>query len=642
MPILTSPSVVVTEKDYSQVVTFAPTGEGAIVGNFAVGPVLQPILVSSVTDLETIFGRPTESNYKEWFTAYNFLQYSSKLWVTRVKADDVMNAVTTPAASIIKGDWSATVAYNLGDIVRGSNGKWYRATITDADMGDDPTVAGGSGAADNGWALLGIEMLNQEDYDTTSSVDLTAAGTWICKHPGNIGNNLEIITVDEDTWATLDTDSYKSEGRRVAAYIKAGKPTTTQFVETNYGTGKSDEMHVVVIDKTGLITGVAGKILEVHESLSKASDASDYQGRSLYYANYINNYSNWIYFSSHTSAVTSGADEVAWGVTGSYVAGATKTFKTLTALQVNTLIGGNDGDLSGAALDSALEEAYDLYRDKEGINISFLMTVDYPAAVQQYVIESIAEPRRDCLVFVSPHDSSAPFLDKTTIVSDLLTFRDTTLNINSSFAVMDSGYKYQFDGYNQKYRWVPLNGDVAGICARLDSEYDPWISPAGFTRGIVKNARKLSSVLNQAARDQLYPKGVNAVVSFTGKGTVLFGDRTMQSKTSAFQTIHIRRLFIILEKAIEEAAKYALFELNNEVTRNNFVGMIRGFLTTVQARDGLDDFMVVCDKTNNTDEVIARGEFIADIYIKPLYSIQYIILNFIATKSVVQFNQLIK
>jgi len=227
-------------------------------------------------------------------------------------------------------------------------------------------------------------------------------------------------------------------------------------------------------------------------------------------------------------------------------------------------------------------------------------------------------------------------------VTDLLNYRNVTLNSNSSYGVMDSGYKYQFDGYNQKYRWVPLAADVAGLCARNDSDFESWVSPGGFTRGQIKNVRKLSSVLSQADRDLLYPKQINAVVSFPGKGTVLYGDRTMQSKPSAFQSIHIRRMFIIVEKAIEESAKYQLFELNNKTTRNLFKGMIEPFLQSVKARDGLSDYAVVCDEKNNPDDVVASGQFVADIYIKPLYSIQWVVLNFVALKSSVQFNQFIK
>lgn len=580
MPIQTSPSVAVTEKDYSQVVTFAPSGEGAIAGNFTSGPILEPVLISSVSELETIFGTPTDTNYRDWYSAYNFLQYSSKLWIIRIKPVGVMNAADT----------------------------------------------------------AGIEILNNDDYELKTPAALLAAGNFICRQPGTIGNNLTVYAVDSGNWAAFDTDTYMSEGRRISAYLN-GAPGTTQYVEDKYGAAMKDEVHIVVIDRTGAITGVPGRILEIMQGLSKANDIVDYLGRNIYYASFINTFSKWIYWGAHSTTVSAVLGEHAFGLSASVLLDG-NPFKTYTAVIEKELANGVAGTLAwGTSLDAALQDGLDLLSDKDGINVTFILTSNAPVSVQTYAIQSIAEPRRDCIAFVTPHDGTGePFMDKTTLLSDLLTFRNTTLNINSSFAVIDSGFKYQFDGYNQKWRWVPLNGDVAGLCARLDVEYDAWQSPAGFTRGNVKNALKLSSVLNQAARDQLYPKGVNAIVSFSGKGTVLFGDRTMQSKSSAFQYIHIRRLFIILEKAIEDAAKYSLFELNNETTRNNFATMVSGFLESVKAKDGLDDFAVVCDRTNNSDDSIARGEFIADIYIKPLYSIQFIVLNFVATKSSVQFN----
>jgi hypothetical protein len=642
MPILTSPSVVVTEKDYSQVIPFQATGEGAIVGMFSHGPILQPVLVTTPDELEAIFGKPTDENAKTWYTAWNFLQYSGNLWVTRAKKEDTMNAVPTPTAGVLKGVWNSGTAYVANDIVIGSDGRYYMATITDADLGDDPTIPLGQGASDNAWALLGIEILNDEDYLLKTPQALAAAGTFIAKQPGNIGNNLQIYVIDEGNYAAFDTDTYMSEGRRIVDYFKTGKPTTTSSMYEKFGDNKKDELHIVVVDRTGLITGVPGRIIEMWEGLSKATDSIDYLGRNIYYPNFVNNFSKWIYWGAHSTQLSSGVNAQNWGLPSTSVALDTYNFKTFTAVESVVFTAGNDGVLTQLELEDALITGYELFSDSAKYSISYLMTVDYSVTVVLYVINSIAEFRKDCIVFVSANDEGVPFTNRTTLVTDLTTYRDTTLNVNSSYAVLDSGYKYQFDGYNQKYRWIPLNGDTAGLCARLDVESESWMSPAGFTRGQIKNVIKLSTTLNQQVRDKLYPKQINAIVSFPGKGTVLFGDRTMQSKTSAFQSIYIRRLFIILEKAIKEAAIYQLFELNNVGTRNRFVGMIEPFLRSVQARDGLAEFKVICDSTNNSDESIARGEFVADIYIKPIYSIQYVVLNFVATKSSVQFNTLQK
>ena len=638
MPILTSPGVAIQEKDYSQIVAFGAIGAAALAGEFSCGPIHQPVLLTTPDDLELYFGKPTETNYKEWYCAWNFLQYASKLWVTRIKPTNVSNAVTTPASSTFKGTFSATTAYTLGDIVIGSNGKYYRATVTDTDVGDDPVVSGASGSADNSWAVLGIEALNAGEFEMISDLSKTQAGQLIAKAPGAIGNGLEVFIVDSATWTDFNSDNYKSEGKRIASYMRTGAPNTSSFVVTAANNdAANDEVHVVVVDKTGIITGVAGRIIELWEGLSKCSNATDYLGRPIFYKTFLNMYSEWVYFGSFPQNLSSGADEVSWGVDSSSVP-AGKSFKTLTTLVDSTFTGGNDGSLKSLDKIDALKTGYDFYVNKEEYDVSYFITVDYDVTVQKYVAQSIAEVRRDSIAFISPHDDGVPFLNKSSIVQDLLTYRGTTLNLNSSYAVLDSGYKYQYDGYNKKYRWVPLNGDIAGLCSRLDAEYEAWFSPGGFTRGQIKNCLKLSSNLPQAARDQLYPKQVNAVVSFPAKGVVLFGDRTMQSKTSAFQSIHIRKLFIILEKAIEDSAKYQLFELNNTNTRNRFVGMVEPFLRSVQSREGLDDFRVVCNASNNPDDAVARGEFTADIYVKPLYSIQFIILNFVATKSSIQFN----
>jgi len=663
MPIQTSPSVAIVETDFSQIVPLAATGAGAIVGQFPTGPLLQPVLCTSTTDLQNYFGTPNNDNYKEWFTAWNFLQYSGSLWVTRIQATGVMNA-----------------------------------------------------AAKKSGSTSGILLGNQTAYDMSTELSLTTAGEWICKQPGALGNALEVIMIDNGTWATFQADYnkslsynvataaiatdvatitgsgfpfatgdsvtlagfigddavfngthtlasassgsltfaitsvdysaasistactvtgnalYMSESRHLYSYLKFGKPTTTTFMSAT-NAAVMDELTVFVIDKTGAITGVAGRILELWEGLSKVADATNYLGQGIYYATFMNVNSNWCYWASEPSTGTG----LAWGnVSSTYSTGVAQQ---MTTLYVVSMSAGDDGSLTGPEKIAALQNAYSVYSDKEQIPLAYIMTVDYPANVVQYAVD-IAETRRDCIVFVSANNSGVPFTAASTVVNDLQTFRSVTLNVNSSYAFLDSGYKYQFDGFNQVYRWIPLNGDTAGLCANLDANYQSWFSPAGFTRGQIKNAVKISTPLNQAARDILYPQQVNAVVSFPTKGTVLFGDRTMQSKQSAFQSYNIRRLFIILKKSIQTAAQYQLFELNTPNTRNNFVGMVKPFLASVKANQGLADFLVVCDGTNNTDATIAAGQFIADIYIKPLYSIQYVVLNFVAVKSSVQFNTL--
>ena len=592
MPIQTSPGVAIVEKDLSQVVTFTPTNEGAIVGNFTDGPIEKPMLISNVGDLVTVFGKPNDNNASAWWTAWNFLQYTNKLWVVRAAPTGILNAV----------------------------------------------------AADTG-----IQVNNDDQYE--SLVGSLGTRRWIAKTPGTSGNNLRVVMIDQSNYADFasttggtwggDNVSQFIESKPLSEYLKEGAPSTTEYTAARAigSTDKGDEMVVFVIDKTGAISGYPGTVLEVMEGLSKASDAVNYKGESIYYVNYINANSSYIYWASHpvTLDLITGASYKAFGSTA-YDAQASgdkfELFETLTVDDKSLSLG-----VAGTAPDDTqIKDAYDQFSNKEEYNISFFMTAAFSADVSKYVIQNIAEVRKDSIAFVSPHNSGAPFLNRSTIVTDLTTFKESTLNVNSSYAILDSGFKYMFDGYSKKYRWIPLNGDIAGLCARTDSEAEPWFSPAGYSRGQIKGVTKLSSNLDQAARDILYPKGINAVVAFKGQGTILYGDKTLQSKASAFDRINVRRLFIILEKAIADAAKYQLFELNDDFTRAQFKTLVEPFLRTVQGRRGIQDFKVVCDTSNNTEDVISRNEFIADIYILPLYSINYVTLNFIATKSAAQFN----
>lgn len=679
MPLVPSPKVVFTETDYTQVVPFGSTGEGLIVGNFTKGPIMQPVLISSTTDLEEVFGTPTDANYKEWYCAWNFLQYSGSLWVTRVKPTGVKNAAVGTAIDIINFDAYMELTDPVVDASITAAGKWickqpgamgnniqvvmvdsavWEDLVADAALLTVKAIESITWAADVVTVAVSDHGYSVGDIVEVSNVKIAG---WDYSANGAVPYNgkFEIASVTTDTFTyALDlavdpgdgatgygkvkgVPVYMAAGRHLTQYFRSGAPGTSVQIINNYGNGKNDELHIAVIDKTGVISGTAGTVLEVHEGLSKATDVTDYLGRNIYYANYLNTYSDWLYFGIHTTDLTTSAGQVAWGLTSSNVQGGTASFKVLTEVQDDTLAGGVAGTLSGVAKISALQDAYELFTDKDKYSVMYAITVDYPIEVLQFVNDSVSEVRRDMFNFVSPHNDSSPFLNKTTLVQDLSTFRDVVLNPNSAYTVIDSGYKYQWDGFNQKYRWIPLNGDVAGICARLDSEYEAWYSPGGSTRGKIKNAVKLSSNLNEDARDILYPKQINAVVSSPGEGTFLLGDRTSLSNKSAFQSFHIKKLFIILEKSISKASKSQLFEFNNPATRSRFVGMVEPFLRSVQSRDGLEDYKVVCDASNNTDDVIARGEFVASIYIKPLYSIQGVILNFVATKSSVQFNQLI-
>lgn len=391
----------------------------------------------------------------------------------------------------------------------------------------------------------------------------------------------------------------------------------------------NDELHVIVIDEDGKISGT-GAVLERFSNVSKASDARNSAGRNNYYKDVINSSSRWIWWTDHpaTQIETGMGGTVNWGTDADLAV----TYQPLSNAVSRSLSAGHD---SVNASSGNYTDAYLLYADDEVYDISLLPLGEAPASVATWVIQNVAEKRKDCVVFVS-----GPKLIGTasSIATSIVNYRNQLPS--SSYAVMDSTWKYQYDRYNDKYRWVPMNGDTAGICARTDELADPWFSPGGYSRGVVKNVIKIAYNPNKAQRDVLYQAGVNPIVTFPGQGTVLFGDKTMQRMASAFDRINVRRLFIVLEKAISTASKFQLFEFNDPFTRAQFRNIVEPFLRDVQGRRGIVDFRVRCDESNNTPEIIDTNQFVADIFIKPNRSINYITLNFIAAKTGASFEEL--
>jgi phage tail sheath protein FI len=383
--------------------------------------------------------------------------------------------------------------------------------------------------------------------------------------------------------------------------------------------GSNDELHLIVIDENGLISGTPGTILEKFTGISKASDAKTAQGAANYWKTVLEG-SEYIWWMDNPAGTN-------WGN-----ASAGTTFDGLGTHTVS-LTGGVSASPSAANVITA----YDELSNAELIDVNLLVCGPHNATVAAAVID-IASTRKDCMAFVSPELADV-YNNAGDEADDIIAFRNTLTS--TSYAVLDSGWKYQYDKYNDLYRWIPLNADVAGLCARTDSTNDPWFSPGGLTRGQIKNVVKLAFNPDKTDRDELYKKGINPVVSFPGEGTVLFGDKTLLAKPSAFDRINVRRLFIVLEKAIATAARYQLFEFNDAFTRAQFRNLVEPFLRDVQGRRGIIDFRVICDDTNNTGEVIDRNEFIADIYIKPARSINFITLNFIATRTDVAFEEIV-
>jgi len=384
-------------------------------------------------------------------------------------------------------------------------------------------------------------------------------------------------------------------------------------------------MHIIVLDGRGVFTGTPNTVLEKFAYVSKASDAKNDDGSSNYYVNVVNDRSKYIYIVNHA------ANSSNWG---SASLNTIFTPGDTSASGNNYLSGGNLGRPS----DANTVVAYDYFANPEEIDVSLIITGGASQTVAEYVVDNIAETRKDCVAFISPEfaDCVNNYGDE---VTDIVAHRNTFNS--SSYAFMDSGWKYQFDKYNNVYRWIPLNGDIAGLCVRTDTTRDAWFSPAGLNRGQIKNVVKLAWYPKKTDRDELYKNGVNPVVSFPGDGVVLFGDKTLLARPSAFDRINVRRLFIVLEKAIARASRFSLFEFNDEFTRASFVALVEPFLRDVQGRRGIFDFKVVCDDSNNTPEIIDRNEFVGDIYIKPARSINFIQLNFVAVRSGVAFEEIV-
>ena len=493
------------------------------------------------------------------------------------------------------------------------------------------TLTGGAGTGAAFTSTIttgGVKINNSTDYLNSFSTGAGVVGEFAAKYPGTLGNSLLVSICDSvgfSTWAYKDN-------------FNAAPGTSTYAADRNpvvaFGTENSvkDEVHVIVIDEDGLWTGTKGAVLEKFAFLSKASDAKSSNGSTNYYKNIINTDSAYVYWMDHPTEGTN------WGTTAAGTASVAKTFANLTAPITRSLSGGAD-DL--AVSDANLMNAWALFADDATYDISLVPVGAATSTVANYVISNICETRLDCVAFVSPQStvSGDPITGTgSTATTAIKAYRD--LLPSTSYAVMDSGYKYQYDRYNDVYRFVPLNGDVAGLCARTDNTNDPWFSPGGLNRGQIKNVVKLAINPTKADRDVLYAAGINPVVTFPGEGTVLFGDKTLLAKPSAFDRINVRRLFIVMEKAIATAAKFQLFEFNDSFTQAQFRNLVEPFLRGVQGRRGITDFVVVCDGTNNTGEVIDSNNFVADIYVKPNRSINFITLNFIAARSAISFTEI--
>ena len=445
------------------------------------------------------------------------------------------------------------------------------------------------------------------------------------------GTNIYFNIGFDTTW-NKSTNVSASELTRKWEYFNVVESAPgTSSAMTAAGRTVTDEVSVVVVDEDGLISGTPGQVLEIYQNLSRATNAKKDDGTTNYYKTIINDFSRYVWATNDRSGAASATL-------------ADLSNSTNTTTYTKSFVRGADGATETTVSMAALGAAYDLFADASTVDLSLVLQgkaigSGNEAQLANYLIDNIAEVRKDCVVFISPARSDVVGVGLEGLqAQNIVDFRNTLHN--TSYAFLDSGYKYQYDKYADVYRYVPLNGDIAGITARSDSVRDPWFSPAGFTRGQVKNLVKLAFSPNKTERDLLYKNDVNPVVTFPGQGTVLYGDKTLLGRSSAFDRINVRRLFIVLEKAIATASNSALFEFNDEFTRAQFRNLVEPYLRDVQGRRGIYDFRVVCDETNNTAEVIDSNRFVGDIYIKPAKSINFIQLNFVAVRSGVEFNEI--
>jgi phage tail sheath protein FI len=698
MPFQVSPGVNVTEIDLTTVVPAVSTTEGALAGVFRWGPVDKRILISSETELVAKFGKPTNHNAETFFTAANFLAYGNKLFVVRVANTTTTNtsigalsavanvgSVTTLTALTVENDdvFNPDAAEITGETnVRffarypGALGNSLKVSVCDtvntffsntelasntsiSSNGELTTVIATNGSA-NVVVQIGADVIADavaragEVRALLTVGDLvelgnSTIGTQLAKVAsiGSVSNTATVasFTIGLESKYTLNdfgNNAVANVSTTAAGYLKRYweyadvvdvAPGTSTYQAGFGNSAVIDEVHIVVADEDGLISGVPGTVLEVYQGLSRATDAKTSDGADNHVKTVINGQSQYIYYNGYRA---SGYANTALNITN----------QTTHTPQTISFVAGQDGaDESNVAI-GVLTNGYDKFASAEDVDVSLILqgkargtVADNYAQLANYLIDNVAEKRKDCVAFISPDKNDVVLNSQGDEEADVVQFRNSITS--SSYGVLDSGYKYQYDKYNDTYRYIPLNGDVAGLCVRTDETRDAWFSPAGFNRGIIKNIVKLPFNPGKAERDVLYKAGVNPVVTFPGQGTLLFGDKTLLAKPSAFDRINVRRLFIVLEKAIATAAKFTLFEFNDAFTRAQFKNLVEPFLRDVQGRRGIFDYRVVCDETNNTGEIIDRNEFVGDIYIKPARSINFIQLNFVAVRTGVEFSEVV-
>jgi hypothetical protein len=722
MPLnLASPGIVVKEVDLT-LGRVDPTSEGigAIVGPFAKGPVNEPVLVNNEQELLNTFGNPyaTDNHYETWMVASSYLAYGGSLQVVRSDDTQLKNAfagsgsapkirsyedyvnlgydeniisgVTVAARN--PGSWANGIKVAIIDSkadqilsgfsglgALGASGVTVGMGVTQSMVGRTKIGAGTTEALDGflkgvvteaSDTQISVKVLSHVSAaGTETAVDYQPSGTYAFTADGALGiHTAGVATAFGSTTGTTRQDWFDQQkitlsNSEIYWNTLAERPSTSLYAADKGA--RFDEVHVVVIDDDGDVTGNAGTILEKHVGLSKAKDAEYSVGSTSYWRKYAAEGSQYIFAGGAPAGIVttgfasggSGFDlssDVGWDQDASGIIFAAAGNSTLTLGGGLNYDGASDLDASGALTAGVgdLSTGYDIFANNDEYDVNFLLmggagySREDAQALASKVI-AVAEVRKDAVAFVSPCRSELltttgngyTVKGATDITDNLISFYAPVPS--SSYAVLDSGYKYMYDRFSDTFRYVPLNGDIAGICARNDATNFPWFSPAGTARGSILNAVKLAYNPSQAQRDRLYSARINPVIFTPGGGITLFGDKTALNKSSAFDRINVRRLFIYLEQAIKGAARDVMFEFNDPLTRSSFVNAVEPFLRDVQAKRGIQDFRLICDETNNTAAIIDANEFIADIYIKPSRSINFIGLTFVATRSGVSFSEVI-
>ena len=637
-----SPGIIVQERDFTNSrLQETSTNVGAIAGPFTKGEVGVAKLITNEKELVATFGTPTGDNYEFWFTASEFLNYGGNLQVARISSSSagyLTNANATDAASVTinnLADYEANFegssqAYEFASKTPGTWGNALQVVSIDAGADQILTLANGvafsQGDVITDGSATGLVYEDNTSDTTKVAVVLDAGSAKFVK-----GGTVSTENVDAVT-------SWYDEQYAVAGLIKwsaiAPRPGTSPYAADR--SGANDEIHFAVIDETGGVTGTANTILEKILFVSKAPGAKTTEGEGNFFKNVIKGRSKYVYVTAYEdTAVYTPAS----GVDISDSATAASIFK-LYGPKSYSLGGGTD--YQNYNVGNETQTYLDVFSDTETMLIDYILTGPSSLAKANTLI-NLSNTRKDCITLVSPQKSDVLGSGASTSAAQTENVVDffEAISDSSSYAVFSNNYKYIYDRFNDSYRWIPCDADVAGLCVNAADTAEAWFSPAGFNRGNLRNAIKIAFNPNQAQRDELYGKRVNPIVSFPGQGIVLFGDKTALRSPSAFDRINVRRLFLILERTIKDFSKSVLFELNDTTTRNNFATQVNNYMRDIQARRGMTDFLVVADESNNTADVIDRNEFVADIYIKPSRSINFITLTFVATRTGVSFDEVV-